>query len=241
MVRIRHLLRLLPCLLLTACSSPASNDKLPAPSGKAKPAQTASTSAADSAPPNIGIAAPAASSMVNADPVMASSTGFAMHAALPLSVADLPGIACTQKRKDWSPECTAGEYQISVYTQGCSGEGFYGRVYSDDEKGVTLRSAFEPFPAKPVAKLREAQFVCLAADARKAKVDEAVWYYVTAIPAESVKACKGKEICGNPGTPQVEWAGPAPQGKCRLEQGQYVDCAAGWVSASQLEEFSNGL
>lgn len=164
-----------------------------------------------------------------------------MQGELPASVAQLPGIACVQKKKDWSPECTAGEYRVSVYTDGCSGDGFYGRVYSDDEKGVTLQTAFAPFPTTPVAKLREAQFVCIAADARKPAVDEALWYYVTAIPAESVKACAGKAICGKPGSPTVEWAGTAPSGACRLEHGQYVDCAAGWVSATQLEEFSNGL
>lgn len=164
-----------------------------------------------------------------------------MQGELPASVAQLPGIACVQKKKDWSPECTAGEYRISVYTDGCSGDGFYGRVYSDEEKGVTLQTAFAPLPTTPVAKLREAQFVCVSADARKPAVDEALWYYVTAIPAESVKACTGKTICGKPGKPSVEWTTAAPSGACRLERGQYVDCAAGWVSATQLEEFSNGL
>jgi len=39
----------------------------------------------------------------------------------------------------------------------------------------------------------------------------------------------------------VDWTGTAPTGQCRLEHGRFVDCAAGWVSVSAVEEFSNGL
>lgn len=239
----RHFLRLLPCLVLVACGNSASNNEVPVPSGEATSAVTAPAAPTHGANASEASAPDPVSMTGNVPPASGTTPAQApaMQGPLPASVAKLPGIACVQKKKDWSPECTAGEYRISVYADGCSGDGFYGRVYSDDEKGVTLQTAFAPFPTAPVAKLREAQFVCVAADARKPAVDEALWYYVTAIPAESVKACAGKAICGKPGKPTVEWMGTVPSGACRLEHGQYVDCAAGWVSAAQLEEFSNGL
>jgi len=233
MASIKSFLRLLPCLLLVACSSPASDGHLPVPSGEAAPAKAATAAVAGKTEDRA--AAPAA-----ATSTAAAKPGLPVDPSQLRPVAALPGVACTQQRKDWTPECVAGEYEIAVYPDGCSADGFYGLVHADGDTAVTLQSSFAPFPASPVAKLREAQFVCIAADARK-HAGERLWLYVTAIPPESIPACKDREICGARGMPPVDWSGTAPKGQCRLDHGHFVDCAAGWVSASAVEEFSNGL
>ncbi|GAA0693773.1 hypothetical protein ISN75_03220 [Dyella marensis] len=230
----RSSLRLLPCLLLAACSHSASEGQLPVPSGEAAatpPATAVSARPALHAPAPAGTA-PAADASVPKD--------MSMEGPLPLPVANLPGIACTQKKKDWAPECTAGEYQIVVNTEGCGTDGIYGQIQANDQPSAVLATAFPPFPSTPVARLHDMQFVCVMANAHK-QAGQPEWHYVVAIPAESVAACKHSELCGEPGAPKVEWIKPAPQGACRLEHGQYVDCAAGWVSASQYAEFSMGL
>lgn len=235
MVRIRHIIRLLPGLTLAACSGGQSGGQLPLPSGDATPGKVASAATVPSA------------STAHDGPLATPSAAQApTTATLPVDasqlppVASVPGVTCTQKRQDWTPECVAGDYEISVYADGCSADGFYGLVHTDGDAMVTLQTGFPPFPTTPVAKVREAQFVCVSAHARK-RVGERLWLYVTAIPPEAVPACKDREICGKHGTPQVTWAGTAPKGACRLEHDRFVDCAAGWVSTSAVEEFSNGL
>lgn len=231
MIRSLNILRLLPCLLLAACGNPASEGQLPVPSGEAAPARAASATTVAKLP------APA-SSGISAD--AAAPKDMPMEGPLPPPVANLPGVTCTQKKKDWAPECKAGEYEIVVNMDGCSADGIYGQIQANDKPSATLSTAFAPFPSAPVAGLHDMQFVCVAANARKS-AGQPLWHYVMAIPAESVPACKHSELCGEPGAPKVEWAKAAPQGSCRLEHGKYVDCAAGWVSAAEYAEFSMGL
>lgn len=228
MIRSLNILRLLPCLLLAACGNPASEGQLPVPSGEAAPTRAAS------------VAKPPAPSSSGASADAAVPKDQPMEGPLPPPVANLPGVTCTQKKKDWAPECTAGDFQIVVNMDGCSADGIYGQIQANDQPSATLSTAFAPFPSSAVARLHDMQFVCVAANARKS-TGEPLWHYVMAIPAESVPACKHSELCGDPGAPKVEWVKPAPPGSCRLEHGKYVDCAAGWVSASEYAEFSMGL
>ena len=232
-------LRMLPCLLLAACGSPASDGHPPASPKETAPAAPVSTAPVGTTGGHATTAdAPAATA--SAAMAIPAKPGLPVDASQFPPVASVPGVACTKQQEDWSPECVAGEYQIAVYMNGCGADGFYGEVHSDASPSVTLRSGFAEFPAQPVAKLQQNQFVCVAADARK-RVGERLWYYVVAIPVETVKACKGKEICGDPGQPSVDWTQSVPQGKCRFEHDRYVDCAAGWVSANEFAEYSNGL
>jgi len=233
MASIKPLLRLLPCLLLVACGNPAPDGQLAVPSGATAPGKAATAAVAGKA--DNPVAAPAV-----ATTTAAAKPGLPVDSSQLRPVTAIPGVACTQQRKDWAPECVAGEYRIAVYPDGCGADGFYGLVHADGDAAVLLQTSFAPFPASPVAKLREGQFVCIAADARK-QVGERLWLYVTAIPPESIPACKDREICGARGLPAVDWSGTAPTGQCRLEHGRFVDCAAGWVSVSAVEEFSNGL
>lgn len=238
MTRSQAILRLLPCLLLAACGNPAPDGQLPVPSGEAAAARAASAAPAATAPD-----APTSSAThanANADADASVPKDMPMEGPLPPPVANLPGVTCTQKKKDWAPECKVGEYEILVNMEACSVNGIYGQIQAGDQPSAVLETAFPPFPSAPVAKLHDMQFVCVAANARK-KVGEPLWHYVMAIPAESVPACGHSQMCGEPGVPKVEWVKPAPRGTCRLEHGQYVDCAAGWVSASEYAEFSMGL
>ncbi|MGO4701104.1 hypothetical protein [Dyella sp. 2RAB6] len=229
----RPILSLLPCLLLAACGNPASEGQLPVPSGEAAPTRAASAAATQA--PHASVPATSATTADAAVP-----KDMPMDGPLPPPVANLPGVACTQKKKDWAPECTAGEYQIVVNTEGCSADGIYGQIQANDQPSAVLSTAFPPFPSAQVARLHDLQLVCVMANAHK-QAGQPQWHYVVAIPAESVATCKHSELCGDAGAPKVEWIKPAPQGKCRLEHGQYVDCAAGWVSASEYAEFSMGL
>jgi hypothetical protein len=133
-----------------------------------------------------------------------------------------------------------GDYQIATYPHGCSSDGTYGAIDTDDDGNATLVATFPN--GEPVARLKKGQLVCVSADAHM-KGGDPQWYYVTAIPAESVKACAGKSLCGAPGRPVVEWTRPASRKACQLDaSGHYTDgCAAGWVSANEFGEFSMGL
>lgn len=238
MASIKYFLCLLPCLLLAACNGSTSDSRTPAMSGKAAPARTASAVPASN--PMNATAPTTAPANTSPSKQEAPSQGATVEGSLPAPVATLPGVTCTQQRKDWTPECSAGEYRIVVNMEGCSGDGLYGQILTGDKPSASLGTGFPPFPTGPVAKLHDMQFVCIAATARK-QVGEPLWYYVMAIPAESVAACKHSKLCGDPGIPKVEWVKAPPQGACRFEHGRYADCAAGWVSASDFAEFSMGL
>ena len=155
----RTLLRLLPCLLLAACGRPAAEGELPVPSGEA-----ASTASASSATPAPHAAAPASSTAATDAAV---PKDMPMEGPLPPPVANLPGVACTQKKKDWVPACKVGEYEIAVNMEACSADGIYGQIQTGDQPSAALATAFPPFPSTPVARLHDMQFVCVAANARK--------------------------------------------------------------------------
>lgn len=235
MASFRSVIRLLPFLCLAACGNTASESQPSVPSGAVPTAPVSTTSIGKASAVPV---TRAAAEMKMEDPSVPPD--MPMEGPLPPPVAGLPGVACTQKKKDWAPECTAGEYRITVNMEGCSSDGIYGQILTGDQPSAQLATAFPPFPSSPVAKLHDMQFVCVAADARK-KLGGPLWHYVIAIPAESVPACKHSNLCGDPGVPKVEWIEAAPHGTCRLEGSQYVDCAAGWVSASEYAEFSMGL
>jgi hypothetical protein len=158
---------------------------------------------------------------------------------LPASVAGLPGVSCTRQKKDWNYQCVYGNFEIATYPMGCGAHGFYGMVYATDTPAVTMQDEFPQ--GRVVAKLQEQQLVCTSAVAHVKGNNDAVWYYLTAIPRDSVKACKGKSECG-PGNLQIEWTKPVQGATCHLgADGYYVACASGWVKAENFSEFSNGL
>ena len=158
---------------------------------------------------------------------------------LPASVAGLPGISCAKQGKNWNYQCVYGNFQIATYPDGCSAHGFYGVVDAGDKPTVAMVASFPQ--GNVVAKLHEQQLVCTSAVAHVKGNSDAVWYYLTAIPRDSVKACKGKSACG-PDNLQIEWIEPVQGATCHLAaDGYYTACASGWVKAENFTEFSNGL
>lgn len=160
----------------------------------------------------------------------------------PAPVAHFKGVSCTQQRPDWNAACVAGDLHIDIYLDGCSTDGFYGKVESSDGKPIELRDALPAGQGQVVAKLSNDQFVCVSANARTASATEAQWYYVTAIPVGSLKACKGNANCA-PGDLPITWVQTKPTATCHPgPDGKYTGgCAAGWVKAEQFDEYSMGL
>lgn len=172
-----------------------------------------------------------------------TSTGQARRADvanLPGSVSGLPGVTCARQGKGWHLQCTYGNFEIATYPDGCGARGFYGMVYATVSSAVVVQDGFPN--GKVVAKLHDEQLVCAMAEARVTGHNDVVWYYLKAIPRDSVKACKGKSVCGPEKLP-VDWAVPAPAAPCHAgADGNYTGaCATGWVKAENFSEFSNGL
>lgn len=175
-----------------------------------------------------------------------ASTSQAGHAArteavgLPGSVSGLPGVVCSRQKKGWDLQCKYEHFEIATYPDGCGAHGFYGMVYATVSSAVVVQDSFPN--GRIVAKLHDEQLVCATAEARIAGHNDVVWYYLKAIPRDSVKACKGKSVCG-PGNLPVDWATPTQGVPCHVgTDGSYTGaCATGWVKAEDFSEFSNGL
>lgn len=164
--------------------------------------------------------------------------------ALPLAVANLPNASCNQPKKGWNQECASDGWRILIDAKGCSAKkGAYGKVYADDGTTVMLRRTLPPALSEVEAKLKDGQFVCVAATARESTSNQPQWYYVMAIPVQSVKACAAKSFCAKPGDLPIEWMRPTSGQRCHANaHGRYEgDCAAGWIKAEEFGEFSMGL
>lgn len=159
---------------------------------------------------------------------------------LPDSVSRLQGALCTRQKRGWDLQCTYGDFEIATYPAGCGAHGFYGMVYATDSQTIVVQDGFPN--GRVVAKLHDEQLVCTTAEARISGHNDVVWYYLKAIPRDSVKACNGKVACG-PGNLPVDWTTPVQGAPChRSADGSYTGtCATGWVKAENFSEFSNGL
>jgi hypothetical protein len=158
-----------------------------------------------------------------------------------VALAGLPHVACSPAHEGGNRQCSSGEYRITLYPDGCSAKGTYGNVYTKDQPVVTLLDA--PLSGNAVATLQDKQFVCVTADAAKA-TGEPLWYYVTAIPVQSVKACANNKLCEDPGNLPINWIKPAVGNTCHLSANGHSylgDCPSGWVPAAAFGEYSMGL
>lgn len=160
----------------------------------------------------------------------------------PAYLANLPNMACKQRHPGWGLECTSGDFRISAAPNGCDANSSYGKVHSGKGDVVRLWDRLPPSSVSWIAKLKDEQLVCVSADARQPGSLPG-WYYVTAIPVHTVKACTGKAWCEKPGDLPIEWAHAPSALACQLDKnGRYVgNCPAGWVKASEFSEFSMGL
>lgn len=138
--------------------------------------------------------------------------------------------------------CKLKDLTINTYPDGCSTDGFYGVVQAPNGGKAALHESLPASDANVVARFMEGQFVCVSADARGLHDAEPSWYYITAIPVATLKACKGNPDC-KPGDLPVEWVKAHGGEPCRPgPDKRYIgDCAAGWVKASEFGEYSMGI
>jgi hypothetical protein len=131
--------------------------------------------------------------------------------------------------------CTSDGYAVDL--SDCSGDMSFGQVM--DDAGATLGTRLDASLSKPMAKLKQHQFLCVIATAKKAGASQR--YYVAAYPAERVPACKGSDLCK---AQPIEWVGTPPTAKCDWlgTSGDFTGgCAAGWVDEDSVELYSMGL
>ncbi|WP_157475059.1 hypothetical protein [Lysobacter sp. Root494] len=120
----------------------------------------------------------------------------------------------------------------------CDESGLYGGVVAAE--GADLANRLPPKDTKISATLSKGQFVCIRAIAR---IGQSISrYYVTAVPVSAVVVgCRNNALCRVYGDRSIRFAAQ-PVAPCRLDSSVLSgDCASGWTSEENLEEFSLGL
>jgi hypothetical protein len=119
----------------------------------------------------------------------------------------------------------------------CDESGLYGGVVAAE--GADLANRLPPKDTKINATLSKGQFVCIRATAR---IGQSISrYYVTAVPVSAVAGCRDNALCRVYGDRSIRFAAQ-PAAPCRLDSSVLTgDCASGWTSEENLEEFSLGL
>ncbi|WP_183111945.1 hypothetical protein [Xanthomonas campestris] len=142
--------------------------------------------------------------------------------------------------------CTAGNvdagdfYDVEL-SPACDDAGLFAGVAQ--ASGVDALDAVPTTGSSVVARARlaQGQLVCIQAIGRAGQ--NPLYYYVIAIPADSVAGCKNNPACRTYGDRPIQRSKSATGGSCHAAApGQYVgDCAQGWVGADALDVFPNGI
>ena len=134
--------------------------------------------------------------------------------------------------------CEAGDYDVELLVD-CGRGGFFAGVAN--ENGAVLVDKAPPEDTIERATLPQGQIACIQAIARAGQ--DPAWYYVTAMPVASIEACASNPLCVTYGDRKVEWRIPHEGATCHsIGPGRYAGaCASGWVRASDLDVFSNGM
>ena len=142
--------------------------------------------------------------------------------------------------------CTAGNvdagdfYDVEL-SPACDDAGLFAGVAQ--ASGVDALDAVPTTGSSVVARARlaQGQLVCIQAIGRAGQ--NPLYYYVIAIPADSVAGCINNSVCRTYGDRPIQRSKSATGGSCHAAApGQYVgDCAQGWVGADALDVFSNGI
>ena len=149
------------------------------------------------------------------------------------------GITCDTSKSD---ACTAGNiesgdfYNVRIYGS-CINAPYYGRI---NDKSITLRKgvATTGTDGKTEGTLAPNQLVCIKAVAQVNVTDTE--YYVMALPMDYGPECKDEELCKKPQPLPKEHQ--STMAKCQNDsQKGYAGCPQGWVFASEMEAYSNGL
>lgn len=161
------------------------------------------------------------------------------HFVQPTSMAELVGQASVHCGDALTGDrCEAGDYDVELLVD-CGRDGFFAGVAS--ENGAVLVDKVPPVDTIQRATLSKGQIACIQAIARAGQ--NPAWYYVTALPVASIETCAGNPLCVTYGDRKVEWRVPQKGGPCHSTgPGRYAGgCAAGWVRASDMDVFSNGM
>ncbi len=149
------------------------------------------------------------------------------------------GIDCDANDKD---KCIAGNvdsgdyYDVRIYGD-CTIAAYYGRIA---DKAASLRKdvATTGSAGKTQARLAPEQLVCIKAAAQVQSSDKE--YYVIALPMDHGPQCKGEELCSKP-RPLAETFQAAMKNCQPGNQKTLAGCPQGWVFATEMEAYSNGL
>ncbi|MFA1751743.1 hypothetical protein [Xanthomonas campestris] len=154
------------------------------------------------------------------------------------------GVQCADA--NMAKGCTAGNvdagdfYDVEL-SPACDDAGLFAGVAQ--ASGVDALDAVPTTGSSVVARARlaQGQLVCIQAIGRAGQ--NPLYYYVIAIPADSVAGCKNNPACRTYGDRPIQRSKSATGGSCHAAApGQYVgDCAQGWVGADALDVFSNGI
>ncbi|WP_456359893.1 hypothetical protein [Xanthomonas translucens] len=172
-------------------------------------------------------------------PASAANPGDALQTLIQES-----GVRCTDAKAVRG--CTAGNldagdfYDVEL-SPDCGGDGFFAGVA--EAKGVDALNNV-PTTGSDVqsrARFAKGQLVCVQGIARAGQ--NPLYYYVIAVPTSSIDKCKGNTLCNQYGDRPIQRTAPGNGGACRVvAPGTYAgDCAQGWVNASALDVFSNGM
>lgn len=142
--------------------------------------------------------------------------------------------------------CTAGDvdsgdfYDVEL-SPDCGDQGFFAGVA--EAKGVETLDAVPSSRSRTTAtaKLSKGQLVCVQGIGRTGQ--NPLFYYVVAIPANTVGKCKDNALCDTYGDRPINNRVATGGEACHAAApGHYAgNCAQGWVSADVLDVFSNGM
>lgn len=185
------------------------------------------------------IATQAAARALPAAPAAVTAVGQPFAAMIKAS-----GVTCANPLSGTG--CTAGNidagdfYDVELLPE-CGDTGFFAGVARATGADILDAVPATGSTATTTARLAQGQLVCVQGIARTGQNPR--YYYVIAIPASSVAACKNATLCETYGDRPIKRLKPTGGAACRpAAQGRYVgDCAQGWVDADALDVFSNGI
>lgn len=146
------------------------------------------------------------------------------------------GLKCEPGQASRTWECAGAGYTVSGSEDVCDEDSSaFGAV-----RGTVPLDALDRLgrDARAVAKLAPGQLVC-GQYAATGNTSDDRWMYVVAVPTSLVSACEVVH-CGDPEARSRRISGEDTP--CRILQDGYGSgCAAGWVKADAIDEFSMGL
>jgi hypothetical protein len=154
------------------------------------------------------------------------------------AIAFISGVECDNPENGKGCKASAGGddfYDVAIFPP-CKST--YRFSYAGVSKDANLvdKVAPEYDSSIIVAELKAGQVVCVRASASYALQGEK-YYFMVAVPAESVSACAGESPCSAYGNRQVVWRAEVEEKKCKstgVDRFEGV-CAMGWMNSEYLD------